>query len=133
TQSAGMFGSREPSNGCVLIIAEDPRVRSGARQMLQSSGYEVIEAADVQAGVEAINTGENPLLVDTVITDIDMEKAMDAVAYLRNNYPHVPLIVITGVPDRPKDLMQRMQIVLVGAGKGGSALLEIFNRLPEVE
>jgi CheY-like chemotaxis protein len=133
SQSAAMFGSREPSNGCVLIIAEDTRVRSSAHQMLQTSGYDVIEAEDVQKGIEAINTGENPLVVDTVIADIDMEKGIDAVSYFRNNYPHVPLIVVTGVPDIQRDIPQRMRIVLVGAGKGGTALLEIFDHLPEVE
>jgi len=132
-QSAAMFGSHQPSNGCVLLVEDDMRTRQVLREALQGAGYDVIEAEDAGKGIEAINVGENPLVVDTVITDIDMDKGMDVVSYFKQNYPHVPLIVLTGLMERPKSAGQRTKIAILGAGRGGSTLLEMFSRLPEVE
>lgn len=132
-RSASMFGSAGPSNGCVLVVEDDPGVRSGIRQALQGAGYEVIEAENAQKGMEAINFGEHPLVVDTVIADIDMEKGIDAVNYFKQQYPHVPLIVLTGLPERLRDVPDRMQVAIFGAGRGGYVLLEMLTHLPEVE
>jgi two-component system chemotaxis response regulator CheY len=69
--------------------------------MLEKGGYDVVEAEDGEAAIEAINTGENRLMLDAVICDIRMPKinGLDALAYFRRAYPHVPLIVLTGYPD----------------------------------
>ena len=132
-KSASMFGSTEPTKGCVLLVEDDAMTRSGIRETLENHGYAVIEAEDAQKGIEIINAGENPLVVDTVITDIDMGKGMDAVAYFKEHYPSVSLIVLTGLPVRPKTTPQRTRIAILGAGKGGSALLVMFSHLPDVE
>jgi two-component system chemotaxis response regulator CheY len=132
SQSASMFGSSDPSNGCVLVVEDNPRIRAGLRQTLQDAGYEVIEAENAERGIEAINLGEHPLTVDTVIADLDMEKGIDAVNYFKAHYPHVPLIVLTGLPE-PRTEVPRMRIGILGGGKGGYALLEMLSRLPKVE
>jgi two-component system chemotaxis response regulator CheY len=48
-----------------------------------------------------INEGENRLLLDVIVCDIRMPRVngIEAIAYLRQNYPRVPLIVLTGFPD----------------------------------
>lgn len=132
-KSASMFGSTEPTKGCVLLVEDDAITRKGIRETLENDGYAVIEAEDALKGIEIINAGENPLVVDTVITDIDMEKGMDAVAYFKKQYPTVSLIVMTGLPVRPTTTPQRTRIAILGAGKGGSALLDMFSHLPDVE
>lgn len=133
TKSASMFGSTEPTKGCVLLVEDDAKVRRGIRETLENDGYAVIEAEDAQKGIELINAGENPLVVDTVITNIDMRKGMDAVAYFKEQYPSVPLIILTGLPDRSQTTQQRTRIAILGAGKGGSAFLDMFSHLPDVE
>jgi CheY-like chemotaxis protein len=132
-RSASMFGSMEPSNGCVLLVEADPRVRAAVRQALQGAGFEVIEAETAQKGMDAINFGEHPLVVDTIIADIDMENGIASVNYFKQQYPHVPLIALTGPPECQKDVGQRTRIAIFGAGRGGYALLEMLGRLPEVE
>ena len=132
-KSASMFGSTGPTKGCVLLVEDESMTRHGIRETLEKDGYAVIEAEDAQEGMTIINAGENPLVVDTVITDIDMGKGMDAVAYFKKHYPSVSLIALTGLPARPKDTPQRTRIAILGAGKGGSALLEMFSHLPDVE
>jgi two-component system chemotaxis response regulator CheY len=68
---------------------------------LEKAGYDVIEAENGEQAIEAINAGENRLVLDTVICDIRMPKinGVEAIAYFQREYPHVPLIVLTAYPD----------------------------------
>jgi CheY-like chemotaxis protein len=133
-RSASMFGSNNgPSNGCVLVVENEPKVRRAMCEALTQAGYDVIEAGDANTGIETIKTGENPLVVDAVITDIDMDKGMEAATYFRTQYPHVPLVVVTGMPDGHAENQKRTKVAILGAGKGGSALLDMFSHLAEVE
>jgi CheY-like chemotaxis protein len=128
-----MFGASEPSNGCVLVVEDELIVRKAVRLTLEHAGYNVLEAEDAEKGMKIINAGENPLVVDAVITDIDMGKGMEAATYFRTHYPHVPVIVVTGMPDRPTKNPQRTTIAILGAGQGGWALLDMLSHLPAVE
>lgn len=132
-RSASMFGSRGPSNGCVLVVVDDPMVRSAICQTLEQAGYDVLEAKGADHGIETIKTGENPLVVDAVLTDIDMDGGMEAATYFRSQYRHVPLVVMTGLPDASADGAGRTRVAILGAGRGGSALLDMFSHLPDVE
>lgn len=134
SRSASMFGSNSgPSNGCVLVVENEPMVRHAMCLALEQAGYDVLEAEDAETGIETIKTGENPLVVDAVITDIDMDKGMEAATYFRTQYPRVPLVVVTGMPDGQVKNAKRTTVAILGAGKGGSALLDMLNHLPEVE
>jgi two-component system chemotaxis response regulator CheY len=88
-------------NGRILVVDDEPAIRAVVRRVLEKGGYDVVEAADGEAAIEAINTGENRLMLDAVICDIRMPKinGLEAIAYFRHAYPHVPLIVLTGYPD----------------------------------
>jgi len=88
-------------NGRILVVDDEPSVRAVVRVMLEKGGYEVLEAENGETAIEAINTGENQLVLDAVICDLRMPKinGLDAMAYFRRTYPHVPLIVLTGYPD----------------------------------
>jgi two-component system chemotaxis response regulator CheY len=83
------------------VVDDEPAIRAVVGKMLEKDGYDVVEAEDGEAAIEAINTGENRLMLDAVICDIRMPKinGLDAIAYFRHAYPHVPLIVLTGHPD----------------------------------
>lgn len=131
-KSASMFGSAGSSNGCVLVVEDDPSIRNRIRLTLEKGGYDVLEAGDEASAIETIRSGENPLLVDVAIIDVDMEKGTDVVAYFKNQFQRVSLIVMAGVPDEG-DSKERIKITIVGAGKGGSALLDMLSHVPEVE
>jgi two-component system chemotaxis response regulator CheY len=68
---------------------------------LEKAGYDVLEAENGEKAIEAINENENPLVLDVVICDIRMPKinGVEAIEYFQRQYPHVPLIVLTGYPD----------------------------------
>lgn len=99
-KTAGMFGG-QTSNGLVLVVDDEPDVRKVVRMTLEKAGYDVIEAEDGEKAIEAIKEGENPLVLDVIITDIRMPKinGVEAINYFRKEWPTVPLIVLTGFPD----------------------------------
>ncbi len=88
-------------NGRILVVDDEPSIRTVVRRMLEKAGYEVLEADNGEAAIGVINAGENRLMLDAVICDLRMPKinGLDALAYFRHAYPHVPLIVLTGYPD----------------------------------
>lgn len=94
------FGART-GNGRILVVDDEPGIRTVVRRMLEKAGYQVLEADNGETAIEAINEGENRLMLDAVICDLRMPKinGLDAMAYFRRSYPHVPLIVLTGFPD----------------------------------
>lgn len=133
SKSAAIFSSSRASNGYVLVVEDQPHVRNAVRLILENAGYEVLEAEDGGKAIEVINTGENPLLIDAVAIDIDMDSGSETVAYFRKHYPRVSLVVLTGLPDLQMGNTERIKIVIVGGGKAGSALLELLRHVPEVE
>jgi len=98
---SGFFVGGESCNGRVLIVDDEADIRKVVRMTLQKAGYEVLEAENGEKAIETINAGENRLLLDVMICDIRMPKVngIEAIAYFRQNYPRVPLIVLTGFPD----------------------------------
>jgi len=99
-RSAAMFSGRS-ALGSVLVVDDEPDVRKVIRMTLEKTGYHVIEAEDGEQAIKALNEGENPILVDTIITDIRMPKinGVEAITYFQREYPSMPLIVLTGYPD----------------------------------
>ena len=88
-------------NGRVMGVDDEPDIRKVVRMTLQQAGYDVLEAEDGEKAIEVINTGENRLMLDVIICDIRMPKinGVEAIEYLRKEYPNVQLIVLTGFPD----------------------------------
>ena len=99
-ESDSLFGALT-GNGRVLVVDDEASVRSVVRMTLEKAGYDVLEAENGEEAIEAMNTGENPLVLDCVICDLRMPKVngIDVVTYFKKEYPHVPLIVLTGYPD----------------------------------
>lgn len=100
TSTAAMF-SGQNSQGRVLVVDDEPDVRKVVKRYLEKAGYEVIEAEDGEKAIAAIKEGENPLLLDVIISDIRMPKVngVEAINYFQQQWPTVPLIVLTGFPD----------------------------------
>lgn len=88
-------------NGRVLVVDDEPSVRTVVRMALEKAGYEVLEAENGEKAIEAINTGDNRLVLDAMICDIRMPKinGVETIDYFQREYPHVPLIVLTAYPD----------------------------------
>jgi len=87
--------------GRVLVVADEPRIRRLVHLTLTKAGYEVVEAQDGEHAIQVLNSGDNPLMVDIILCDIWMPKVngIEAIAYVRTQYPTVPVSVMTGYPD----------------------------------
>jgi two-component system, chemotaxis family, chemotaxis protein CheY len=95
-----LFGALT-GNGRVLVVDDEPSVRTVVRKLLEKSGYDVLEAENGEQAIEAINRGENRLVLDAVICDLRMPKTngIQAIDYFQREYPHVPVIVLTAYPE----------------------------------
>jgi two-component system, chemotaxis family, chemotaxis protein CheY len=98
--TAAMFGGHK-TNGLILVVDDEPDVRKVVRMTLEKAGYDVIEAEDGEKAIQEVQKGENPLMLDVIISDIRMPKinGVEAINYFQQQYPRVPLIVLTGFPD----------------------------------
>ncbi len=77
----------------VLVVDDDPIFRRLARNMLEGSGYEVMEAGD---GIEALKIQEsNP--ADVCLLDIFMPRCdgLETIKKFRAKFPSLPLICIS--------------------------------------
>lgn len=84
----------------ILVVDDEEPIRKTIRLQLEGTDYEVIEAEDGEKGIQALNN-ENILEVEAIICDVRMPKVngIEAVAYFRDQYPSIPVIVLTGYPD----------------------------------
>jgi CheY-like chemotaxis protein len=97
----GLHTKDTPGNGRILIVDDDENVRKVLRVTLTDAGYDVVEADHGGTGIEQIRSGENRLMVDVIICDIRMPQisGLEAIDYFRQQFPSVPILVLTGFPD----------------------------------
>jgi len=86
------------SEGKVLVVDDEADVRQSVRMILSKAGYEVVEAEDGEAGVNAIRRGDNPFELNAIICDLNMPNmgGMEAITYFRFHFSHASVIVLSG-------------------------------------
>lgn len=89
------------SLGRILVVDDAADVRKSVRMVLTKAGYDVVEAEDGEKAIIEIRSGDNPMMVDAIICDIHMPKisGVEAIAFFRQQFPSVPVIVLTGKPE----------------------------------
>jgi YesN/AraC family two-component response regulator len=78
----------------ILIIDDEPQIRSMLKLMLERDGYEVAEAPD---GIEGIRVyRQKP--ADLIITDLIMpnKDGVGMIIDLKKEFPHVKIIAMSG-------------------------------------
>ena len=97
----GLHTKDTPGRGRILIVDDEDMVRKVLRLTLTEAGYDVVEAEHGGKGIEVIGSDDNSLMVDVIICDIRMPKinGLEAIAFFRQQYPSVPILVLTGFPD----------------------------------
>ena len=78
----------------VLIIDDDDHFRRTLRLMIEKIGFEVVEAADGEAGLDLI--AQEP--IDLVMTDIIMPRmeGLEAIIEIRHKFPTTKIIAMSG-------------------------------------
>ena len=88
------------SLGRILVVDDEEDIRKSVRLILTKAGYDVVEAEDGDIAITQLIINDNPFKVGLIICDIQMPKVngMEAIAYFRQEFPSVPVIVLTGHP-----------------------------------
>ena len=83
----------------LLVVEDDESVRTMIARLLQSEGYEVLQAEDGREALELIERRSGP--VDLVITDVVMPKmnGRELAASLKVQRPKLPVLFISGYTD----------------------------------
>jgi len=82
-----------PRKRTIVVIEDEAAIRRGIADALSLSGYNVVEAADGEAGLaEARHSG-----VDLVLLDLLMPKmnGLAVLSQLRQSHPVLPVIILT--------------------------------------
>lgn len=84
---------------CVLVIDDEPNVRTVARIMLERSGFMVEEAADAETGLAALAAARRPFLA--VLLDVTLPDSSGPVLVpqIRALAPHTPVVLSSGRPE----------------------------------
>lgn len=84
----------------ILIMDDDPSVRTALRNLLVQEGYEITEAPNALEGAKIYNSTRP----DLIITDLLMPErdGVEALLELRTQHPNIKTIVISG--DAPEFL-----------------------------
>src|SRR5579862_2349183 len=78
----------------ILVIDDDPAVRTTIKLILEREGHEVAVAADGRAGMAALARGGFSLMiVDIFMSGMD---GLETLRVVRNQQPGLPVIVISG-------------------------------------
>jgi DNA-binding NtrC family response regulator len=81
----------------VLVVDDDPTIRSQLVRLYSHSGYTVVPVSSAEDALTQLS--ENS--IDFVITDIKLPglSGIDLIAHMQENFPDVPVIAITGFKD----------------------------------
>ncbi len=89
------------TKGRILIVDDEKDVRDVLKMQLLSEKYDIIEAENGEEAINLMKEGSNLLRVGLIICDIRMPKVngVEAIEYLKQNAPSIPILVVTGYPD----------------------------------
>lgn len=106
----------------ILVIEDDALMREALADWLLAAGYGVREAADGNAGLAAVRLAPPAL----VITDMHMpgKNGAAVIAELKQDYPEVPVIAISGLFNSAHG-MDAADVIALGAAR---ALAKPFKR-----
>ena len=81
----------------VLLIEDSPTQAQQFAFMLQGSGYQVLNATELEAGLTIIKRGG----VDVVLLDLTLpdSQGIDTFLRVRDSNPAMPIVVLTGLDD----------------------------------
>jgi CheY-like chemotaxis protein len=128
--------ARRVDSPTVLIVDDEPAIRTFLRRYLQDAGYEVSEAADVDSALNALDEGP----VDAVVLDVRLpdplgwgRTGLEVLAFIRlhSAFARLPVLVLTGHSLEPEehDLIERHHAHLFLKPDGYRMLLKLLDQL----
>ena len=98
--------SQEPTRPTVLLVDDDPKVRSSIRRLLEKLEYRVVEAQDADSALALIASASTP--TDLVLTDIVLQgmSGRELAVRLSIEHPGVRLLLMSGYPAHTMQLKE---------------------------
>lgn len=78
----------------ILVIDDDPVIRTLVASSLEARGHSVMEAADGQAGVKAFEQGQTDLIVTDIVMPV--QEGIATIGAIRRLNSTVPILAISG-------------------------------------
>ncbi len=99
-RSSSKFSGKKLLGG-ILIVDDDPNVRRLLRIILETSGYDVLEAEDGDAASHMLCSREISMMVNTIITTLALPNidGLDAITYFQKEFPSIPVIILIRVSE----------------------------------
>ena len=114
----------------VLVVEDEPEVRSVLKAMLKDAGFEVVVAKDGASALHELwKRGGD---VRLVVTDVDMGRmnGMELAESVRSEYPALPILFISGLPVAASELEKVAPgTVLLTKPFGPATLVEAVRKL----
>jgi CheY-like chemotaxis protein len=98
-------GGATRGSGQVLLVEDDTVVREGVRRILGGAGYDVVEATDGSAAIEALHAVGGAF--DLLLSDIAMPlvDGRQLARVVRAQWPALPVVLMSGFAD--PDVLER--------------------------
>jgi len=96
----------------ILLVEDEPLLRSVIRESLELGGYRVLEAANGQEALDALSRWRGP--VDVLVTDIVMPVmgGAELIRQVRQRQPGMPVVLISGWPITNRDSIDARTLFL---------------------
>ncbi len=89
-------GDLRPELPRVLVVDDEPAVRSVLVEFLTLAGFEVLEAADAAHAVRAVERSLVPVELAIVDLHLGAESGVELVECLTRSRPNLPVILMSG-------------------------------------
>lgn len=80
----------------VLVVEDEPLIRFAAMDLVESAGYEAIEATNADQAIRILEARSD---IRVVFTDVDMPGTMDGLKlahFIRDRWPPILIVVASG-------------------------------------
>ncbi len=87
--------------GRVLVVDDVAVVRKSIRATLVNAGFDVVEAENDEQAIGVLREMSEMLPVDAILSDLRMPQTngTELIVHFRNQYPTIPVVVLTAYPD----------------------------------
>ena len=86
-------------NAKILVVDDDPDIRTVLTALLESRGYQIVTASNGQEGLDALKAEKpNMMILDLLMSEMDGFTVMQKLKDPRwAKYAHIPIMVLTSV------------------------------------
>ncbi len=86
-------------NAKILVVDDDPDIRTVLTALLESKGYQIVTASNGQEGLDALKAEKpNMMILDLLMSEMDGFTVMQKLKDPRwAKYAHIPIMVLTSV------------------------------------